>query len=816
MQAILRFAFMLTNNHGVSIIALSIVINIVILPLYYLAENLKESYQMQLDMLKPKIDFLKCNFKGQERHVYLQTLYKIYNYHPVSSIKASLGLLLQIPFFFAAFHLIGNYDTFNGVSFGVIRDLGQSDKLLFGQNILPILMTLISLFSAYYYAKNMNKGDRLQLWGLSVIFLILLYFESAALLLYWTMNNLFSLMKNWIEDKFNTTKFKQLLSYFLLFPIQKIRQNKVVNFAIKDIFTQAVILFFGTIFIYKAIPMIASDMGMYLADYLWVAINLITFFVLSVATSLVVYYFLSKKWRSFLTKLMAFSALSGLFYTFIAPFEIPHLSSLSLPEFWIQYESVIIKMIKLLSIVPLLVIWFFIFKKNKYIIWIVLFSSNTFLMMQALSAGFNPKEIDAIVNHEEMPLDKIGKFYSFSKESNTIVIMLDQFQGNMLADIVKRHPEIKKSLSGFVYYPNTLTHGNFTWLSMGAIAGGEKFQAQLTSKQKGYKEIKRANQHMPYVPKNMAYLNNMAMAEKYHHSYSVFKPNFVKCSIFDIYDDAMCERRVVTDKDLLNKKNKILAALDSDSGFETAKFFSQLSFIMSLPHQVKSTIANYLRKEGGGFHHYSAQIYQYSQLKNMTDFANINSNKKTFKFIENEFTHELWLVNDDCQIVEESFKGYQGAFNVGYCSIRLLNDFFVKLKDLNIYDKTKIIIVSDHGRTIGPRIDTKNFNTSAKHPGVSALMLVKDFNQSGDLKTSMQFLSNMDAYGIALSGVSENREVEFDRIKTLENDRSLIHIRQTDPWYSYNITKAFKVKNDIFNEDNWQELNQNQILKLSQ
>ena len=65
-------------------------------------------------------------------------------------------------------------------------------------------------------------------------------------------------------------------------------------------------------------------------------------------------------------------------------------------------------------------------------------------------------------------------------------------------------------------------------------------------------------------------------------------------------------------------------------------------------------------------------------------------------------------------------------------------------------------------------------------------MLVKDFNQSGDLKTSMQFLSNIDTYGIALSGVSEDVEVKLDKIKTPEENRSLIFIKENE-LLTYNI-----------------------------
>ena len=80
----------------------------------------------------------------------------------------------------------------------------------------------------------------------------------------------------------------------------------------------------------------------------------------------------------------------------------------------------------------------------------------------------------------------------------------------------------------------------------------------------------------------------------------------------------------------------------------------------------------------------------------------------------------------------------------------------------------------------------------------------------------MQFMSNMDTYGIALSGVSEGKNEQLDRIKTPKKNRSLIYIQEVSPKDSYNITEAYKVKDNMFNKNNWEKLNQDQIEQLSE
>ncbi len=804
MQIILSVIFAITYSYGVSIIILSVVINIFILPFYYLAEDIKKSHQDTLDTLQPKIDLFRNNFSGQELYHYLNALYKIYGYHPLDSVKASFGLLLQIPFFFAAFHFLGDYEAFNGINFGFIKDLGRPDGLLFGQNILPILMVIIGLFLVHQHAGS----NKYQLYGLLAIFLVLLYFESSALLLYWITGNLFSLIRNWAENKFNIASFREKIVGLLVMLVQKTKQNKVYNSIVRSIFVQSVILFFGIIFIYKAIPIAASDTGMYLSDYLSVVKKLLIFFIISIVISVLIYRLLPIKIKQFFTVFVSFLAVSGLFYSFIMPFDVGQVKSLIIPSFYIT-QPAILKALQLVPWVFLFIIWVFLFKKSKHIILPILLVSNIILLIQTLKKGVDPKEIDVLVDKSvgELSINQVKKAYSFSKDSNTLVMMMDSFQSNMFADILEKHPKIKQDFSGFVYYPNTLSHGWRTVLSMSTIAGGEDFQIQHIPQQQGYEKIKNENLNLAYIPKNMSYLRNMEMVKKYKHSYNVFNPSYVKCDLFNTGKDSLCFRGVITNQQLLEKKNKILEEGYRDSSYQHAFFFAKLSWILSLPHQAKSTISSLF--PSSSFEEYDSHLRDYSQLKNMINFSNADSEKKTFKFISNKLTHESFVINDRCQVVNEIFTGYQGVFNTDYCALQLLADFLDRLKTIGVYDQTKIIIVSDHGQ----QLSTKNNNI--KEPKASALLMVKDFDQSGDLKTSMQFLSNIDTFGIALSGVSENKEIQLDRIKTPEDNRSLIFIKRTTPWLSYNITKAFKVKDNIFEDDNWQELDQEQILQLS-
>ena len=189
-----------THNPGLSLIFLSLTINLLVLPLYRRADAMQEEERQQSIKLKPGIDQIRKAFKGDERFMILQTYYRQNNYKPYYALKGSLSLLLEIPFFIAAYHYLSHLNVLQGAKFGPIGDLGAPDNLIvlggISIHLLPVLMTLINIVSGAIYTKGMPLKSKIQLYGMALIFLVLLYDSPAGLVFYWTLNNLFSLVKN--------------------------------------------------------------------------------------------------------------------------------------------------------------------------------------------------------------------------------------------------------------------------------------------------------------------------------------------------------------------------------------------------------------------------------------------------------------------------------------------------------------------------------------------------------------------------------------------------------------------------------------------
>ena len=56
-------------------------------------------------------------------------------------------------------------------------------------------MTLINFISGYIYTKDATTRDKVQLYALGLFFLVLLYNSPSGLVIYWILNNVFSLVK---------------------------------------------------------------------------------------------------------------------------------------------------------------------------------------------------------------------------------------------------------------------------------------------------------------------------------------------------------------------------------------------------------------------------------------------------------------------------------------------------------------------------------------------------------------------------------------------------------------------------------------------
>ena len=181
------------GNWGWSIVALTFVVRIILYPLTY-----KGMMSMQkIKKISPQIKELQAKHKGdpQRMNKAVMDMYKKHNANPLGGC---LPMLMQIPVFFAIYRVLLNAVELQGAEWILwIDDLSRMDSYF----ILPILMGA----SMYYQQKLTpnNFTDPIQekvFKFLPVIFTFFFITFPSGLVLYWFVNNLFSIGQQFIVN----------------------------------------------------------------------------------------------------------------------------------------------------------------------------------------------------------------------------------------------------------------------------------------------------------------------------------------------------------------------------------------------------------------------------------------------------------------------------------------------------------------------------------------------------------------------------------------------------------------------------------------
>jgi YidC/Oxa1 family membrane protein insertase len=207
LQFIFDLLLRLTGNTVVAILTLSVCVKLLLAPLFKIAQRLQQRVNIQKSRLQPRLDEINTKYKGEERHRQTLALYKELGIHPLYALKSLLSAAIQIPLFFAAYHMLSEHIALHGASFLWMNDLSVPDRFLhlpfslpyFGAylNLLPLIMTAITIAASRIHRDQsltpiLLKKQRRSLYLMASFFFIVLYTSSSGMVIYWTMNNLLS------------------------------------------------------------------------------------------------------------------------------------------------------------------------------------------------------------------------------------------------------------------------------------------------------------------------------------------------------------------------------------------------------------------------------------------------------------------------------------------------------------------------------------------------------------------------------------------------------------------------------------------------
>ena len=854
-EIIFETAYRIVGHPGLAIFVLSLTMNILVLPLYRRADAMQEEVRDREAKLRDGVKHINKTFSGDERMMILRTYYRQNHYKPTDSLNGSVSLLLEVPFFIAAYRFLSHLEILNGVSLGPIADLGAPDGLLvIGQvtvNLLPILMTLINVVSGVLYLKGFPLKTKVQVYGVALVFLVLLYASPSGLVFYWTLNNVFSLVKNIVYRLKKSTRESHILHKNRNKHRQGTRELQPDGklFLLGSVFLAILLgLLIPSVFI-SVSPLEYVDVN-YFHNPLWYIVNS---FCMAAGTFLIwmrVFYWLAgPRGKVVFDRLVwILCGMTIVNYMFFG-------TDLGVISSTLQYENDMSfspeqQLLNLLILAVVAVILYLCVCRWKRIaldillIAIAALSVITAMNLNVIKTFVGGIRVQASAKSEEphFPISKTGQ--------NVIVIMMDRAMGEYVPYLFQEKPELEEQFAGFTYYENTISFGGHTNFGAPALFGGYEYTPVEINRRVDESLVSKHNESLKVMP--VIFLEN-------GYEVTVCDPvyaNYQWIPDLRIYNDYSGVSAYITNGRFGGAEEK-QAIIDQN----TRNFFC-FSVMKTMPLFMQPALYSHGRyyQVGSGAAKDSASISHvtqtvdgmslsagtnagfmasYNVLENLPDMTDVTeSGTNTFLIMTNNTTHEPMLLkepdyvpadsvdniaydaqNTDRFMIEDrelkmDMSTQMMHYHSNMAALMQLGNWFDYLRENDVYDNTRIILVSDHGYSLAQLEELVLDDGTDSMKDVEfyyPLLMVKDFN-SEEFVTSDVFMTNADVPALAMEDIITDPINPFTG-KIINSDEKTAHdqfIILSDDWhidanngYTFSPARWASVRDDIWDKNNW-------------
>ena len=853
----------LSGNAGLTIVAISLVVNTLLLPIYTVADRWQTEERDLLKRMKGKVADIRAVFRGDTRQMILNTYHRQMGYHPVFSIRSSIGLLIQIPFFLAAYDFLSHSSALHGVSFLFLRDLSQPDSLLtvggVSINLLPFLMTAINLISAFLYTQGLQTKDKVQLFLLAAVFLVLLYSSPSGLVLYWTISNFFSLGKNASRS---LKRPGRAFQWFLLAGVAAVvilpasglggpfrvkmvgiglgllAVMMVVPWAWRRLMTwgtqrpgldpqkgdrEILILGWANLAVLAGLVVPALLIGSSPTEFYGVWPLLFQTALQSVSLFLLIPLAFWTLANPALKRWLAPASLVILLWALVDCFAFPTSGVMNRTFDFTTDNAVRSRWDWLTSPLALVLamggaaaVWRF--AKRSWI------RSGLILSMTALAAtglvtlvavGQSPAPSPPV---QKAALEPV--FHVSPTQPNLFVVFLDRAVGAALPGILAKDPGLRSELDGFVYYPNTLSFGQCTILGAPELFGGYEYTPDAINARVGEPLVQKFNEALKVLPAVFGHAG-------YRVTFS--DPSYANLQL-DPPDVGIF--RGMENVTALNLKGNYTDLFLKEFGLQQAQLPEHQRFDydilerFSLFRIAPPFLRYYLYRNGVWWHAnkvnntFETIMNSYSNLYFLPGLTTVDSIQPTLNILVNETTHADGSFGADfkptpweIEVPPEDLNRFGNevdsitAYNLGAC-LKALVPWFQKLKSAGVWDKTKIVIVADHGMSFGGGVFSDR-----EFARFNPLLLVKDFGDTGGLATSPSFMSNADVPAILAQALGGAVNPATGKRLTSEGKNGKLFVHDAFPSPSGHRPDGFNFQHNwelteksVFTKDGWKVL----------
>ena len=813
-EVIYHFAYQLLHNPGLSIIFLSLAMNFLVLPLYRRADKMQEEARDVEARLQAGVSHIKKTFTGNERMMMLQTYYRQNDYSPANALRGSVSLLLEIPFFLAAYQFLSHLQLLQGVAFGPIANLGAPDRLLtiagVSVNVLPILMTAINIISSAIYLRGFPLKTKIQLYVLAGFFLVFLYKSPAGLVFYWTLNNIFSLCKNIVYYCAKRVKRKQARLQEREDAVgaprhedgvavagsrmQKSTAAKAYQPNKKLFFSAAAFLTVLTGFLIPSTYISASpEEFIDLTNFFHPAWFVVNAGALAAGTFIlwfgVFYWLASSRGKVFFERIMWIACfVAAADYIFFGR-NLGNLSGTLQFDNGLVFDAAEIRNNLLVAAVLIAVLLFVNLKwaKKTPVVLVMLTAALGILSVTnvvKIVRTIAETDPDAYSSMPVLSLSRTGQ--------NVVVLFLDRALGEDFPYLVQERPDLKETYDGFTYYSNVISYGGHTNFGAPALLGGYEYTPVELNKRDDELLVDKHNESLKVMP--VLFMDHGFDVTVCDPPYANYKWN----TDLSVYDDYPAIHKYAVTGYFGDEQAKAQTIENNKRNF----FCFSLMKSLPVPLQyIAYDDGNYHRAGDAELEAASTQVTAgrsvadgmkqtfmeaYESLCHMQEMTQITDDAENkFLLFYNDAPHEPMLLKEpeyepaahvdntkfdaahedrftlDGQSIKVTSAKQMMHYQSNMATMLRVGEWLEYLKKEGVYDNTKIIIAADHGYYLYQSdvfCYPEHAYSENHYPDVGnyfPLLMVKDFGAHG-FSTSDEFMTNADVPSIAFEDLIED------------------------------------------------------------
>jgi YidC/Oxa1 family membrane protein insertase len=189
------------GNYGWAIILVTIAINTLLFPLKI--TSMKSSKKMQ--SIQPQIAAINAKYKGlslndpkkADQNAEIMALYKDNGVNPAGGC---LPMLLQLPFFFAFYTVLGVAIQLRGAHWLWVSDLSQPESLAI--HVLPLILTATQFLTQRMTpSPGVDPTQQKMMLVMPLVLGYMFYFAKSGLVIYWLTGNVVGIAQQWFLNR---------------------------------------------------------------------------------------------------------------------------------------------------------------------------------------------------------------------------------------------------------------------------------------------------------------------------------------------------------------------------------------------------------------------------------------------------------------------------------------------------------------------------------------------------------------------------------------------------------------------------------------